>query len=50
MVWNALIYVAVYGMKCTDLCKDIVIITGVHFSYNKLKQDEENLWETITKI
>ena len=31
--------VAVFGMKCADLCKDTVIITGVHFSYNKTKQD-----------
>ena len=37
-------------MKCVDLCKDTVIITGVHFSYNKTKQDEKNVLETITKI
>ena len=42
--------VAVCGMKCIYLCKDTVIITGVRFSYNKHKQDGENLWETKTKI
>ena len=42
--------VAACAMKCVDLCKDTVIITGVHFSYNKTKQDGKNLLETITKI
>ena len=42
--------VAVCGMKCVDLCKDTIKITGVHFSYNKTKQDEKNFLETITKI
>ena len=42
--------VAVCGTKCVDLCKDTVIITGVHFSYNKTKQGEKNVLETITKI
>ena len=42
--------VAVCGMKCVDLCKDTIRITGVHFSYNKTKQDEKNLLETISKI
>ena len=37
-------------MKCVDLCKDTIRITGVHFSYNKTKQDEKNLLETISKI
>ena len=37
-------------MKCVDLCKDTIKITGVHFSYNKTKQDEKNFLETITKI
>ena len=41
---------AVGGMKCVDLCKDTIKITGVHFSYNKTKQDEKNFLETITKI
>ena len=39
--------VAVCGMKCVELCKDTVIITAVHFSYNKTKQDGKNLLETI---
>ena len=30
--------VAVCGMKCVDLCKDTVIITGAHFSYNKMRK------------
>ena len=29
--------VAVCGMKCVDLCKDTIRITGVHSSYNKTK-------------
>ena len=37
-------------MKCVNLCKDTIKITGVHFSYNKTKQDEKNFLETITKI
>ena len=42
--------VAVCGMKCVDLCKDTIKITGVHFSYNKTKQGEKTLLETMTKI
>ena len=42
--------VAVCGMKCIDLCKDTIRITVVHFSYNKTKQDEKNILETISKI
>ena len=42
--------VAVCGMKCVDLCKDTIRITGVHFSYNKTKQDVKNVLETISKI
>ena len=42
--------VAVCGMKCVDLCKNTIRITAVHFSYNKTKQDEKNLLETISKI
>ena len=34
-------------MKCVDLCKDTTKITGVHFSYNKINQDEKNSLETI---
>ena len=37
-------------MKCVDLCKDTIRITGVHFSYNKTKQDVKNVLETISKI
>ena len=42
--------VAVYSMKCVDLCKDAMRITGIHFSNNKTKQDEKNFLETISKI
>ena len=42
--------VAVCGMKCVDLCKDTIRITGAHFSYDKTKQDEKNFLETIPKI
>ena len=38
------------GMKCIDLCKDTIRITGVHFSYNKTKEDEENFFEIISKV
>ena len=41
---------AVCVMKCADLYKNTIRITGVHFSYNKTKQDEKNLLETISKI
>ena len=37
-------------MKCVDLCKDTIKITGEHFSYSKTKQDEKNVLETKTKI
>ena len=42
--------VAVFNMKCVDLWKDTITISCVHFPYNKTKQDEKNLWETVTKI
>ena len=37
-------------MKRVDLCKNTIIITGAHLSYNKTKQDEKNFLETISKI
>ena len=45
-----IVKVAVYSMKCVDLCKDTMRITGIHFSNNKTKQDEKNFLETISKI
>ena len=42
--------VAVFNMKCVDLWEDTITISCVHFPYNKTKQDEKNLWETVTKI
>ena len=40
----------VYGMKCVDLCNDTIKITGIHFSHNKEKRNEEKFLESITKI
>ena len=37
-------------MKCVGSCKDTIKTTGVHYSYDKTKQDEKNLLETITKF
>ena len=45
-----IVKVAVCGMKCVDLCKGTIRIIGVHFSYNKTKQDEKNFLERMTKI
>ena len=28
-------------MVCVDSCKDTIRFAGVHFSYNKTKQDEK---------
>ena len=42
--------VAVCGMKCVHLCEDTIRITGVHFSYNKTKQNEKKFLEIITKM
>ena len=42
--------VAVCGMKCIDLCNDTIKITGIHFSYNKKKQNEKNFLDGVTKI
>ena len=42
--------VAVCGMKCIDLCNDTIKITGIHFLYNKEKQNEKIFLESITKI
>ena len=42
--------VPVCSMKYVDLCKDTIKITSAHFPYNKTKQDEKNILETIKKI
>ena len=42
--------VVICGMKCVDLCKDTMRITGLHFSYNKTKHDKKNFLETMSKI
>ena len=42
--------VAVCGMKCNDLYNDTIKITGIHFSYNKEKQNEKKFLKSITKI
>ena len=38
------------GMKCIDLTKNSVTILGIHFSYNKKIENEENFIKLIKKI
>ena len=38
------------GMKCIDLTKNSVKILGIHFSYNKKIEKEENFIKLIKKI
>ena len=38
------------GMKCIDLTKNSVKILGIHFSYNKKIEYEENFIKLIKKI
>ena len=38
------------GMECIDLTKNSVKILGIHFSYNKKIEDEENFIKLIKKI
>ena len=38
------------GMECTDLTKHSVKILGIHFSYNKKIENEENFIKLIKKI
>ena len=38
------------GMKCIDLTKNSVKILGIHFSYNKKNENEENFIKHIKKI
>ena len=38
------------GMKCIDLTKNSVKILGIHFSYNKKIENEENFIKLIKKI
>ena len=38
------------GMECIDLTKNLVKILGIHFSYNKKIEDEENFIKLIKKI
>ena len=37
-------------MKCIDLFSDTIKVNGIHFLYNKEKQNEKNFLESITKI
>ena len=41
---------AIYSMKCVDLCTDTIRIRAAHFPYNKSIQDEKNFSETIRKL
>ena len=38
------------GMKCIDLTKNSVKILGIHFSYNKKIENEENFIKLIKKL
>ena len=38
------------GMECIDLTKNSVKILGIHFSYNKKIENEENFIKIIKKI
>ena len=38
------------GMECIDLTKNSVKILGIHFSYNKKIENEENFIKLIKKI
>ena len=38
------------GMECTNLTKNSVKILGIHFSYNKKIENEENFIKIIKKI
>ena len=37
-------------MNCNDLCNDTIKIIGIHFLYNKEKQNKRNFLENILKI
>ena len=41
---------ALCGMDCTDLTKDVIKILGVYFSFNKKLEQEKNLLNRIVKI
>ena len=41
---------AVCGLKCVDLLKDTIKILGIHFSYNKSAQVQNNFLTTVKKI
>ena len=41
---------ALCGIKCTDLRLNTVKILGVHFSYNKKIENDENFLKQITSI
>ena len=38
------------GMECIDLTKNSVKVLGIHFSYNKKIENEENFIKIIKKI
>ena len=44
------VQVALSGMKCVNLINETVKILGVHFSYNKNLEQDENFREHIVKI
>ena len=41
---------ALCGMECIDLTRDVIKILGIYFSYNKKLEQEKNFFNHIVKI
>ena len=41
---------ALCGMDCIDLTKDVIKLLGIYFSYNKKLEQEKNLLNYIVRI
>ena len=41
---------ALCGMECNDLTRDVIKILGIYFSYNKKLEQEKNFFNHIVKI
>ena len=48
--WHWRLERGVSGMECIDLTNNSIKILGIHFSYNKKFENEENFIELIKKI
>ena len=44
------VIVALCGMRCVNLHEDTIKILGIHYSYNKQFEDDENFKKYIAKI